>query len=139
MTKERLRHSSLVILSTFVLWPSSFLFATHHSTTRPNGPAFAERVTMKVFHCDHCQQLVFFENVQCVNCEHPLAYLPDIADMGSLEPAGEDLWRTPQPRAEGRAFRLCRNYSQENVCNWAVADEDPNPLCRSCRLTRVIP
>ena len=94
---------------------------------------------MRIFHCDHCQQLVFFENVQCVNCEHPLAYLPDIADLGSLEPAGEDLWRTPQPRAEERTFRLCQNYSQENVCNWAVPAEDPNPLCQSCRLTRIIP
>ena len=23
---------------------------------------------MKIFHCDHCQQLVFFENVQCIKC-----------------------------------------------------------------------
>ena len=25
---------------------------------------------MKIFHCDHCQQLVFFENIRCVKCEH---------------------------------------------------------------------
>jgi hypothetical protein len=94
---------------------------------------------MKVFHCDHCQQLVFFENVQCVNCQHALAYLPDVGDMGSLEPAGPDAWTTPQPRARGRTFRLCKNYSQESICNWAVPAEDPNPLCQSCRLTRIIP
>ena len=45
---------------------------------------------MKVFHCDHCQQLVFFENVSCVKCGHTLAYLPDIDDMASLEPAEGD-------------------------------------------------
>jgi hypothetical protein len=94
---------------------------------------------MKIFHCDVCQQLVFFENVQCLSCEHPLAFLPELADMGSLEPAGTDLWRSPAPGAEARTYRLCRNYSQENVCNWAIADDDPNPLCLSCRLTRVIP
>src|SRR5437868_15227126 len=61
------------------------------------APTYPLPPAMKTFHCDHCQHLVFFENVQCVQCEHPLAYLPDIADMGSLEPAGEDIWRTPQP------------------------------------------
>jgi len=25
------------------------------------------------------------------------------------------------------------------VCNWAVPFEEPHSLCRSCRLTRVIP
>src|SRR5271154_940576 len=94
---------------------------------------------MKIFHCDHCQQLVFFENIRCVKCQHVLAYLPDITDMGSLEPAGEKLWRSPAPGAEGKTYRMCRNYQVENVGNWAVPATDPNPLCGSCRLTRVIP
>jgi hypothetical protein len=94
---------------------------------------------MKVFHCDHCQQLVFFENVRCVKCDHLLAYLPDLADVGFLEPAGADRWRSPARGATGRVYRQCQNYSRENVCNWAVAAADSNPLCRSCRLTRVIP
>ena len=94
---------------------------------------------MKIFHCDHCQQLVFFENIRCVKCGHELAYLLDIADIGSLEPAGGELWRSPARGAEGKVYRKCRNYSVANVCNWAVPATDPEPLCRSCRLTRVIP
>jgi hypothetical protein len=94
---------------------------------------------MKVFRCDHCRQLVFFENVRCVHCGHALAFLPDLGVLGSLEPAGNDLWRTPIPRAAGRAYRLCANYTGPNVCNWALPTDDPNPLCPSCRLTRVIP
>jgi hypothetical protein len=94
---------------------------------------------MKVFHCDHCGHLLFFENVLCVQCEHPLAYLPDLGIIGSLEDAGEGLWRCPLPRAKGRTYRLCQNYTQHNVCNWAVSGEDEHPLCQSCRLTRVIP
>jgi hypothetical protein len=93
---------------------------------------------MRIFHCDHCQQLIFFENTRCLNCQHELAFLPDVADMGSLEAAGEDRWRSPARGAEGRVYRLCRNYRVENVCNWAVLDSDPEPLCRSCRLTRVV-
>jgi hypothetical protein len=44
---------------------------------------------MKIFHCDHCQQLVFFENTQCVSCGHVLAFLPDLLELGSLEVAGD--------------------------------------------------
>ena len=39
----------------------------------------------------------------------------------------------------GRNYRQCENYVKHNVCNWAVPADDPNPLCLSCRLTRVIP
>ncbi len=94
---------------------------------------------VKVFHCDHCRHLVFFENSQCVRCRHALAYFLDLGVVGSLEPAGNDLWQSPLPRARGRTYRLCANYAAENVCNWVVPSDDPNPLCRSCRLTRVIP
>lgn len=94
---------------------------------------------MKIFRCDHCRQLVFFENVHCLSCGHPLAYLPDLGVVGSLEPDGAGAWASPIPRAKGRHYRLCRNYTQEDVCNWAVPAADPDPLCGSCRLTRVIP
>jgi hypothetical protein len=95
---------------------------------------------MKIFHCGRCDQIVFFENTVCVNCGRTLAYLPDREDMGTLEPAGHGLWRTVERGGGGgRQYRLCVNYSNENVCNWAVPADDPNGYCRSCRLTRVIP
>ena len=59
--------------------------------------------------------------------------------MASLEPAEKGLWTSPLPRAKGRKYRLCENYTSHAVCNWAVPAEDPNGLCPSCRLTRVIP
>ncbi len=92
---------------------------------------------MKIFHCNHCQHLVFFENFQCVQCGHSLAYLPDAEAIGSLEPAADNLWSSAV--AGNRTYRRCSNYDLENVCNWAVASDDPNPLCLSCRLTKVIP
>jgi hypothetical protein len=99
---------------------------------------------MRIFHCDHCRHLLFFENVSCLKCGHALAYLPDLRVIGSLEPAGDApggtrWWRSPVPRATGRTYRLCENYSVHDVCNWAVSADDPNALCASCRLTRVIP
>lgn len=94
---------------------------------------------MKVFHCDYCDHLVFFENTVCVSCEHKLAFLPDVLEIGSLEPVDEDHWSSPRAGTAGRRYRLCQNYTETLVCNWAVNADDPNPLCESCRLTRVIP
>lgn len=94
---------------------------------------------MKIFHCDHCDQLIFFENVQCVSCERLLAYLPDLEVVGSLEKTPEGLWCSPLERAQGRRYRLCANYVSHNVCNWAIAADDADPLCQSCRFTSVIP
>lgn len=94
---------------------------------------------MKVFHCGHCDQVVFFENSACMSCGRTLAFLPDRAEMATLEPLKGLEWRLLAPGKVERAFRLCVNYSRENVCNWAVSVDDPNPYCRSCRLNRVIP
>jgi len=94
---------------------------------------------MRVFHCDHCRQLLFFENTRCVKCGRALAFLPDLGFMGSLDGAGDGLWRSPLKLAAGRTYRLCGNYTAHDICNWAIPADDRDPLCRSCRLTRVIP
>jgi len=93
---------------------------------------------MRIFHCDHCQNLVFFENISCLKCGHALAYLPDVHDLGSLDPIGDNLWQS-RAALGSKKYRLCENYTRENVCNWAIPADDPHPLCQSCRLTRVIP
>jgi len=61
--------------------------------------------------------------------------------VGSLDQAAGEagLWTSPLPAAAGRRYRLCANYPDLQVCNWAVDDDDETPLCRSCRLTRVTP
>jgi len=94
---------------------------------------------MKVFHCDHCHNLAFFENTQCTRCHRLLAYLPDLKAMASLDQGQDDTWTSPWAQAKGRAYHLCQNYNSMGICNWAVPVEDPNPLCASCRLTLVIP
>jgi hypothetical protein len=94
---------------------------------------------MNLFHCDNCRNLVFFENVQCVACGYKLAFLPERGAMGSLEPAKDNLWLPLPQQANRPSYRLCQNYSKENICNWAVLADDGNPFCLSCRLTRVIP
>jgi len=104
---------------------------------------------MRIFHCDHCGQAIFFENTFCGKCGHKLAYLPDLLVIASLDPASgrssevggplPTLWTSPIPRAKGKSYRLCNNYTQYNVCNWAIPADDPATLCQSCQLTHVIP
>ncbi len=92
---------------------------------------------MKVFWCDNCGQLVFFENSQCVSCGMSLAFTPDALEMRSFDFAAIDPDQGTLANHPG--WRLCANYRQHDICNWMVAADDDNPLCRSCRLTRVIP
>lgn len=98
---------------------------------------------MKSFHCNHCEQVVFFESVGCINCGRLLAYLPDRDAMGALEQAGEGQWiyraRGSEKSSGEVRYRLCVNYQQANVCNWAVTAEEDNEACVSCRLTQPTP
>lgn len=94
---------------------------------------------MKTFHCTHCQNLIFFENVRCLNCERSLAFLPDRGLMAALTQGTDGLWHSELDSAAPGGYRLCANYNQVSVCNWAVAATDAHDFCRSCRLNRVIP
>jgi hypothetical protein len=94
---------------------------------------------MKTFHCTHCQHLVFFENVHCLNCGHSLAYLPDRNVMAAVAQGQDGMWRNEGQDGQEQAYRLCANYDRENVCNWGIPASDPETLCRSCRLTHIIP
>src|SRR4029077_11673821 len=49
-------------------------------------------------------------------------------------------FKSPLPAAEGRRYRLCRNYTESQICNWTLtASDGSHDLCRACRLTLVIP
>ena len=79
---------------------------------------------MKTFQCDVCGGPLFFENSLCSHCNLPVGYFPGLRTMATLK---------------GDAHRRCQNFEFENVCNWMVPAEDPEPYCISCRLTQVIP
>ena len=94
---------------------------------------------MRTFHCTHCGYQVFFENTVCVSCGRTLAFLSDRASIGSLDPLADGTWQSPLFDPVDRTYRLCQNYTLMHVCNWAVPLDDPQLLCRSCRLTVLIP
>lgn len=101
---------------------------------------------MQVFNCDHCGHLVFFDSVQCLHCGSALAFVPDVLTMVALVPAsqdGADLWRRRGRRDStgysGRLYRMCRNHTEYQACNFAIPANDYTELCVSCRQTRVKP
>jgi hypothetical protein len=94
---------------------------------------------MKVFFCDHCGNLSFFENVTCVKCQHTLGFIPELRDLSALERNHDGTWRALARAAKGRSYRSCANSLQYETCNWLIPIEDPHPLCPSCRLNETIP
>jgi hypothetical protein len=103
---------------------------------------------VRIFRCDHCGHPVFFENVQCLHCGSALAFLPDRMFIAAIEPCPDEgldttgepfLWRRKSPRHADRQYRMCHNHGTHQACNFAVPAHDPNPLCVSCRQTRILP
>jgi hypothetical protein len=58
---------------------------------------------MRIFHCDACGELVYFENTSCLNCGTALAYLPDVAEVRALNPTNEERWRSRSEHIIGSA------------------------------------
>lgn len=100
---------------------------------------FLHRPRVKLFHCTHCGQRVFFENLRCESCGSSLGFVAAeralVAFSAQSDGAGE--WSRLGPA--GPAQRPCTNYAVEGVCNWMVAADDPVGLCLSCRTTHIIP
>jgi hypothetical protein len=94
---------------------------------------------VKTFHCTNCQNLVFFENNLCLACGHLLAYLPDRGDMAALLQRTDGVWQVRFGAVHDGEYRLCGNYTDYDICNWAVPASSAERLCQSCQLTTVIP
>ena len=99
---------------------------------------------MRTFRCQKCAHPLFFENVQCLKCGSQLAFLPDRMNLAAIEPVqGQEGLVQPfsarQRKKPAQQYRLCHNHATYGACNFAVRADDPNPLCVSCRLTRVLP
>jgi len=92
---------------------------------------------MKIFSCSACKHLAFFENSQCVRCGHLLSYLPDRGLLSAMEPEGSDsaaMFLAVDSSAAGARYRLCQNYLNHGVCNWAIPEAEPHEECLACRL-----
>lgn len=94
---------------------------------------------MKIYNCDVCGELVYFENNQCLNCSSHLGYLPYLDYISSVEIVDQNIWKVLTPKAKGSLYKKCINYVQEKVCNWMIPIEEIDNFCLSCRLNEMIP
>jgi hypothetical protein len=98
---------------------------------------------MKLFRCQDCGNRLHFESFECVRCKRRVGYLPEQRAICALAPVGERArgksaaWQ-PVGQKDGR-YRLCRNATEHEACNWLIPQSERNPFCRSCRLSLVLP
>jgi hypothetical protein len=91
---------------------------------------------MRLFICQVCGQVLYFENVRCEQCGHDLGYLPDKTAISALELLEDGNWKALA--APEKPYKLCQNYAH-GVCNWMVPAEDTLGFCAACRHNRLIP
>jgi len=93
---------------------------------------------MRLSTCNHCGQLVYFENTLCTACGALLGF--NVKNL-KVEAFTQDesgmlkSFNTKKPNA----YRYCANGVNYSACNWLVDISDPNDLCIACRLNRTIP
>jgi hypothetical protein len=90
---------------------------------------------MRLFKCQACGQVLFFENTRCEKCGRQVGYLPQANLLVAVEPA-DGRWSIPGQ--SGRFYRFCRNADYD-CCNWLVADESSGQLCAACRHNEIVP
>ena len=91
---------------------------------------------MKLFTCQSCGALLFFDNTCCGTCGHRLGFLPAQAMLSALEPDGE-AWRALAAPQAGR-FRRCANAALD-ACNWLLPADAADRYCLACTHNRTIP
>ena len=104
---------------------------------------------MKLFKCQHCGQLIYFENDLCLKCSHRLGFIPEIMNLSALEPISDtqkadtqkgdvqpDLWRALA--IDNKLYRPCAN-AQFGVCNWMIDAGTEDVYCGACRHNRTVP
>ncbi|MEW6453145.1 MAG: putative zinc-binding peptidase [Pseudomonadota bacterium] len=92
---------------------------------------------MKLFECQNCGQLLYFENTRCESCGMRLGYLPTRETVTALKETRDPIrFRAlAEPRAH---YRFCAN-AEHDACNWLVRADLPDLFCEACRHNRTIP
>lgn len=91
---------------------------------------------MKLYTCDKCNNLLYFENNVCLQCGLTVGFDPEKLDLITLQPrdAGDVFINIAAPHLH---YRYCAN-AIHGTCNWLVTEKD-STFCRACALNRMIP
>ncbi len=90
---------------------------------------------MRVFTCQSCGQLIFFDNSQCLRCEAPLGYVHGQRDVIAVTELADG--RLVDLATPTGTWQRCATANLTG-CNWLVP-AGSDALCASCQLTRTRP
>ena len=90
---------------------------------------------MRLFECQNCRQVLFFENKTCGRCGDRLGFIPEDVNISALEEAGP-VWKALG--SPDREWRFCAN-AEYSVCNWLVPAASTARFCVACRHNRMVP
>jgi len=94
---------------------------------------------VKLFSCDNCQQVLFFENSRCMSCGMNVGYCVELARMVTLQrqtgSSSGSVYEVFFPNQGIRHYRQCKNGRDHDACNWLVPAESTRQFCDSCSLT----
>ena len=94
---------------------------------------------MRLFSCQSCSQILFFENTRCERCFRTLGFWPDTTTLSALEPAPDSIGDTWTALGiDDARYRLCTNAAF-GVCNWLVDAGSGKSMCAACRHNRLVP
>ena len=91
---------------------------------------------MKLFRCQNCGQVLYFENVKCERCGDALGFMPRHGVLSALEPAEDGAFK---PLAAPRTRRRYCVNAQSDACNWLVPADSAEQFCAACRHNRTVP
>jgi hypothetical protein len=90
---------------------------------------------VRIFRCDNCGQLIFFDNSKCLHCHSPLGYVHARRDVVTLIEGAPDLFTEFADSTS--SWERCAT-AEATKCNWLVSSGTFS-LCESCALTRTRP
>lgn len=93
---------------------------------------------MKLFDCQVCDQILYFENNVCESCSHRLGYVAEDERLYAIDREDPQSLTWHVAEQPGRKYRFCHNAAY-GVCNWLVAAEDDAQFCRACRHNHIVP
>ena len=111
----------------------------------PRAAEVKHPLIRRVYTC-RCGRPIFFRNSQCLHCKRALGFDPGQCAVIALEPMPPDAVEAGNAlrAVSGETslqYRRCANFEQPARCNWLISENDVtgNPLCRCCRLNRMVP
>jgi hypothetical protein len=89
---------------------------------------------MKLFSCQSCGNILYFENRVCGQCGHRLGYAPEREALLTLESGGEGF-----QTFSGGARRFCCENALHDGCNWLLPEGQETGYCLACRHNGTVP